>query len=152
MTQLQLAIATANYLKKQRLEGFKLTLDPTPKRGGRRSKRGDTWIEIREAADVALSGAKTAGELIEDFYRLAPEVRAWTTNGPRYKAVLTDSFGDEVKADERLEALRRREADRLRDDRDDAAAVLEKALSACERLLEPGDVKQLVTAMIKARY
>src|SRR3954463_10097469 len=112
MTQLQLGTAVANFLLKQQLVGFTLRFDPTPRRGGRRSKRSDTWIEVRELADRFLSGGKTAEDLIEGFFHAPPGVRGWTTEPPRYKAVLPDPFDDEVKPSEQLEGLRRREADR----------------------------------------
>lgn len=153
MPQMQLGEFTQRFLVFHGLSGFALVFEPMFARRSRRAKRSTVMIEVEKPeSGNPLSSSKTVGDLVDRFHRSAPETRDWTTGADRYAARLYDDMNEPVAVGEQLGDVRRRDVERREAAQLRGTKAITKALLACEKMLEPKEVSQLVKQILKDRY
>jgi hypothetical protein len=153
MSQMQLGEFTQRFLAFHGLTGFALVFEPMFARRSRRAKRSTVMVEAEKPeTGNPLSSSKTVNELIERFHRLAPETRDWTIGSDRYAARLYDDINEPVAVGQQLGDVRRRDAERREAAQLRGTKAITKALLACEKILEPKEVAQLVKQILRDRY
>ena len=151
MKQYQLSEFLALFLEHQKLQDFKLVLEPRYGHRNRHSKRGNTQILAKSPRRGRLKDTDTVQDLLEYLYSIAPDVGKWVASD-EYKACLYTAGKKTPMGNKGLLGKLRGRSDRVLERAEKKSqSILQKAFGDCDGLLPLARVNEIARAILAKR-